>query len=108
MALRAAVAAAAVAAASALNNGFRLPAMGYSSWNDCSSFRDNGPAGWCWDAEEHIRNITTFFQSSGLAALGYDHINVDEGWLLGRDKVTNEMVEDLSKFPSGMAGLGAW
>ena len=28
----------------ALDNGLGLtPAMGYSSWNDCSSMRDNGP-----------------------------------------------------------------
>jgi hypothetical protein len=31
----------------ALNNGLgQTPAMGYSTWNDCSSFRDNGPGGW--------------------------------------------------------------
>ena len=35
-----------------LNNGLgATPAMGYSSWNDCSSFRDNGPNGWCWNSE---------------------------------------------------------
>jgi hypothetical protein len=45
--------------------------------------------------------------SSGLFALGYDHINVDEGWLKGRN-AAGEMYEDLSKFPSGMAGLGQW
>jgi hypothetical protein len=61
-----------------LNNGFTLPAMGYSSWNDCSSFRDNGANGWCWQAEEHIKNITLYMQSSGLGKLGYNHINVDE------------------------------
>jgi hypothetical protein len=61
-----------------LNNGFTLPQMGYSSWNDCSSFRDNGQNGWCWNAEEHIKNITLYMQSSGLARLGYNRINVDE------------------------------
>lgn len=63
---------------SSLNNGFTLPAMGYSSWNDCSSFRDNGEDGWCWQAEDHIKNITLYLQSSGLAKLGYSRINVDE------------------------------
>ena len=54
--------------------------MGYSSWNDCSSFRDNGPNGWCWDSEAHVRNVTSYMAASGLQALGYDHINVVEGW----------------------------
>jgi hypothetical protein len=32
----------------ALDNGLAAaPAMGYSTWNDCSSFRDNGKDGWC-------------------------------------------------------------
>ena len=35
-------------------------------------------------------------------------MNVDEGWLLGRDPKTKEMVEDKNFFPSGMAGLGQW
>jgi alpha-galactosidase len=96
------------AAACALDNGFRLPAMGYSSWNDCSSFRDNGPSGWCWDAEQHIRDVTAYMISSGLARLGFVNINVDEGWLAGRNATTGQMYEDLSKFPSGMKALGTW
>lgn len=57
---------------SSLNNGFTLPAIGYSTWNDCSSFRDNGADGWCWDSEAHIKNITLYMISSGLAKLGYN------------------------------------
>ena len=41
---------------------------------------------------------------SGLAAKGYTYVNVDEGWLLGRDAKTNEMIEDKNFFPSGMKG----
>jgi alpha-galactosidase len=93
--------------ARALNNGFSLPAMGYSTWNDCSSFRDNGPHGWCWDSEAHVRNVTLYLRSSGLFALGYNRINIDEGWLLGRNS-SGMMYEDLDKFPSGMKGLGDW
>ena len=81
--------------------------MGYSTWNDCSSMRDNGPNGWCWNTEDHIKNVTLFMVSSGLAALGYEYINVDEGWLAGRN-AQGLMYEDLSKFPSGMKGLGDW
>ena len=90
----------------AINNGLgQVPAMGYSSWNDCSSFRDNGPNGWCWDSEAHIKNVTLYMISSGLAKLGYTQINVDEGWLKGRN-AQGEMYEDTDKFPSGMKALG--
>jgi hypothetical protein len=69
-------AAMAASAAVALNNGFRTPAMGYSTWNDCSSFRDNGPNGWCWNTEDHVKNVTLYMISSGLAKLGYNRINM--------------------------------
>ena len=45
--------------------------------------------------------------SSGLAKLGYTRVNVDEGWLKGRN-AQGVMYEDLDKFPSGMKGLGDW
>jgi alpha-galactosidase len=76
----AAAVAAALPAALALNNGLgRTPAMGWSSWNACSSFRDNGPNGWCWFTDAYIRNVTNYMVESGLAALGYHYINIDEG-----------------------------
>lgn len=53
-----------------LNNGLgRTPAMGYSTWNDCSSFRDS-PTSWCWETEEHVKNVTLYLIDSGLAKLG--------------------------------------
>jgi alpha-galactosidase len=69
--------------------------------------RDNGPNGWCWDAEAHIKNVTTYMITSGLAKLGYNRVNVDEGWLKGRN-AQGVMYEDLDKFPSGMKALGDW
>ena len=91
----------------ALNNGFTTPAMGYSTWNDCSSMRDNGPQGWCWNSEDHVKNVTLYFKSSGLFHLGYNRINIDEGWLKGR-YTNGSLYEDVEKFPSGMKGLGDW
>ena len=46
----------------------------YSTWNDCSSMRDNGPNGWCWDSESHVKNTTLYLKSSGLFALGYNRM----------------------------------
>ena len=72
--------------------------MGYSSWNDCASEI----------TEARIKNVTTALIRSGLAAKGYIHVNVDEGWLLGRDKATGTIISDDDKFPSGMKALGDW
>jgi hypothetical protein len=55
-----------------------------AAWNDCSSFRDNGPNGWCWESEAHVKNVTLYMISSGLAKLGYVQVNVDEGALRRR------------------------
>lgn len=46
--------------------------------------------------------------SSGLAAKGWVHVNVDEGWMLGRDNQTHQPVADRHLFPSGMKALGDW
>ena len=72
--------------------------MGYSSWNDCASEV----------TEERIKNVTRHFIETGLAAKGYVHMNVDEGWLLARNATTGELIEDRTKFPSGMKALGEW
>merc|ERR1711907_144425 len=83
---------------SGLDNGLGLsPPMGYSSWNDCAS----------QITEARIRNVTRHMIETGLAAKGYVHINVDEGWFKGRDSQGN-MQEDRDKFPSGMKALGEW
>lgn len=75
----------------ALNNGVGLtPPMGYSSWNDCAS---NVTA-------ERIKYIVKALTDTGLAAKGYVHINVDEGWLKSRDSKTGEIIEDKTKFYS--------
>ena len=83
----------------ALDNGLgRTPAMGYSSWNDCASEVTEG----------RIKNITLHLIETGLAAKGFIHVNVDEGWLLGRNATTGDLIEDHKKFPSGMKALGEW
>ena len=83
----------------ALNNGVgRTPPMGYSSWNDCASNISSA----------RIKYIARALIDSGLAAKGYVHINIDEGWLKGRDPKTNKMIRDTNKFPETMKELGKW
>ena len=82
-----------------LDNGVgRRPPMGYSSWNDCAS----------QVTEKRIKNITTHMINTGLALKGFIHINVDDGWLLKRNATNGNLIEDRTKFPSGMKALGDW
>jgi len=82
-----------------LANGVGLrPPMGYSSWNDCASEV----------TEARIRRVARALVNTGLAAKGYTHVNVDEGWLKSRGTTTLAMEEDTAKFPSGMRALGEW
>ena len=98
MAARAVIALALAGGAEALQNGLGLtPPMGYSSWNDCASEI----------TEARVKNITRAMISTGLAAKGFVHINVDEGWLKGRSP-NGSIFEDRVKFPSGMKALGEW
>ena len=84
-------------AVAALDNGQgQSPPMGYSSWNDCASEIH----------EDRVKSIAQGLIDTGLAAKGYVHVNVDEGWLKGRDSKTGEIVADPKKFPSGMKALG--
>jgi alpha-galactosidase len=69
--------------------------MGYSSWMDTSSNV----------TEDRIKYIADLLVSTGLSKLGYVYVNVDEGWLQGRDS-NGSMVYDPVKFPSGMKALG--
>ena len=86
--------------AAALDNGFVLPAMGWSSWYAA-------PYG-SQVTEGFVKASAQALISSGLAAKGYTFVNVDEGWLKGRSAQNGSIYEDLAKFPSGMAALGSW
>ena len=57
--------------------------------------------------EVRIKRVTQALISTGLAAKGYIHVNIDEGWLKGRYE-NNSLYEDRVKFPSGMKALGEW
>ena len=65
----AAAAAALATGVAAINNGLgRTPALGWSSWNAVASNITS----------EYVRAVAAYLVSSGLAARGYTHVNVDE------------------------------
>ncbi|MDR6882493.1 hypothetical protein J2X61_004274 [Bacillus sp. 3255] len=70
------------------------PPMGYSTWN-AVRFNVN---------EELIRNVADSMVSTGLRDLGYNYVNIDDGWQGTRD-ATGKLNADLTRFPSGMKAL---
>ena len=79
-----------------LKNGVGLtPAMGWNSWNHFG----------CDISEKVIRETAEKIVSLGLKDLGYQYINIDDCWQVGRDETTKKIVPDPKTFPSGMKNL---
>ncbi|KAL8464893.1 hypothetical protein ACS0TY_034394 [Phlomoides rotata] len=79
-----------------LQNGLGLtPQMGWNSWNHFQ----------CNIQEKLIKETADAMVSTGLAALGYKYINLDDCWAeLNRDSKGN-LVAKGSTFPSGIKAL---
>ncbi|KAL2478884.1 Alpha-galactosidase 2 [Forsythia ovata] len=79
-----------------IENGLGLtPQMGWNSWNHFQ----------CDIEEKLIRETADAIVSTGLAALGYEYINLDDCWAeLDRDSKGN-LVPKASTFPSGIKAL---
>ncbi|WP_396592632.1 NPCBM/NEW2 domain-containing protein [Brevundimonas sp. R86498] len=73
-----------------------LPPMGWNSWNAFYSDID----------EEKVLASATILVDSGLAAMGYRHVNIDDGWWLKRRQPDGRMVIRTDKFPSAAIGPG--
>lgn len=71
----------------------RTPIMGWSSWN---AFRIN-------INEQLIREQADAMVSSGMADAGYSYVNLDDGYVGGRD--SKGVLLPNAKFPSGMKAL---
>jgi alpha-galactosidase len=92
MALALTTAAAILACASALDNGFRKPALGWSSWYGFTSNID----------EVLLRETADGLVSSGLFEAGFNNVWIDDGFVLPRNETTHELTVDPAVFPSGM------
>lgn len=77
------------------NGAGRLPPMGWNSYN---------AYGGAVTREKFVRTGEQFL-SLGLKELGYEYVNVDEGWQskIGRDNHTLQIMHDEDRFPGGMA-----
>ncbi|UJR12125.1 hypothetical protein I4U23_016302 [Adineta vaga] len=78
-----------------LNNGLgRTPQMGWNSWNHFP----------CNINENLIRQVTDSIISTGLAAVGYEYVNLDDCWQISRD-AQGIIQADPNGFPSGIPAL---
>ena len=71
------------------------PVMGYNTWYQ---FRTN-------ITESEVLRQARLLVSSGLAAAGYNCVNLDDGWMAGERAANGELTGDAAKFPRGMAWL---
>ena len=79
---------------SSLDNGLGLtPQMGWNTWN---KFK-------CKINETLIRNSIDALKNSGLLALGYNYMNLDDCWQISRDENHTIVVD--KTFPNGIKPL---
>lgn len=71
------------------------PPMGWSSWN----------AFGCAIDEKLIREMADAMVTSGMAAAGYEYVNVDDCWMAPQRGADGRLRADPVRFPSGMAAL---
>ena len=79
----------------------------------CSAYAQNGPTmGWSsWNTygvninEALIKRQANAMVSKGLKDVGFDHINIDDGFFGGRNTETGELLIHSKRFPNGLKPL---
>ncbi|HEY2672248.1 MAG TPA: RICIN domain-containing protein [Rugosimonospora sp.] len=83
----------------ALANGLALtPPMGWNDWN----------AYGCNVSEALVKQTADKIVSSGMAAAGYQYVNIDDCWLQHSRDANGNLQPDLTKFPDGISGTAAY
>ena len=93
-----------------LDNGLvRKPPMGWMSWAryacqiDCNKYPDE-----CI-SEKLFQEIADHLVSDGYQDVGYEYVNIDDCWSeFNRDPVTNQLVANRTRFPSGIKNLSKY
>jgi alpha-galactosidase len=76
--------------------GVVSPPMGFNTWNHFK----------CDINEDLMKETVNEVITLGLAAVGYNYINLDDCWsTMQRDPVTKRLIADPIKFPSGIKAL---
>eukprot|EP01039_Chlorochromonas_danica_P008549 gene8549-9422_t len=74
------------------------PQMGWNSWNKFA----------CNISETLIKETADALVSSGLSALGYDFVNLDDCWQAASRDSSGRVQADAERFPSGLQALGEY
>jgi alpha-galactosidase len=84
------------APALALNNGLALtPPMGWNDWN----------AFGCNVNEQLVEQTADTIVNSGMKAVGYQYVNIDDCWMASSRDGSGRLVPDPVKFPHGITGV---
>jgi len=73
-----------------------LNLKGWNSWNKFA----------CNISEALIKETADSLVSSGLAALGYNYVNLDDCWQSSTRDASGRVQPDPTRFPSGLKALG--
>jgi alpha-galactosidase len=80
----------------ALNNGLALtPPMGWNSWNKFE----------CAVSQTVVEQEADAMVSSGMAAAGYQYINIDDCWEASSRDSNGNLVADPTRFPNGIKAV---
>ena len=71
------------------------PPLGFNSWNYYH----------CNIDENAIKAIALAMAKNGMRDAGYQYINIDDCWQVGRDNATGAIIADPTRFPSGMKAV---
>ncbi|MGJ7908101.1 NPCBM/NEW2 domain-containing protein [Actinopolyspora sp. H202] len=71
------------------------PPMGWNSWNNFG----------CDVSAKLIRRTAEAMVSSGMAAAGYEYVNIDDCWMAEQHGPDGRLLPDPDKFPNGMKTL---
>jgi hypothetical protein len=83
------------AAVSTTQTAVTPPPLGWASWNSFASSIDSGV----------IKQQTDALVSSGMAAAGYQYVNLDDGWWQGDRNSDGSIAVDAGLWPSGMKAV---
>jgi alpha-galactosidase len=83
----------------ALGNGLAAtPAMGWNDWNSYG----------CGVSESLVKQTADKLVSSGMAAAGYQYVNIDDCWLQSSRDSGGNLQPDFTKFPDGISGTAVY
>src|ERR1700687_6401326 len=74
------------------------PPMGWSSWNALG----------CTVDENAVRGNADAMVSSGMAAMGYTYVNIDDCWMAPERNAGGRLQADPQRFPGGIKALAEY